>query len=162
MQDFFKRLFTFINPNQPPIILFLCVLFLFSTRWHTNPFVRGAYSYISTSCDKTGTSNRCLSEPITLRDFRKSSNISPFPNFKRDFASSNLDHNKSSITPTQSTSTVYHENSDDNAERRPLVLFAGEAVHDQYFSTAHGAFLSGMEQSAKIIDFYTQASVVID
>lgn len=43
---------------------------------------------------------------------------------------------------------------DDTDAERPLLLFAGEAVHDQYFSTAHGAFLSGIEQASKIIDFY--------
>lgn len=33
----------------------------------------------------------------------------------------------------------------------PVVLFAGEACHEKYFSTAHGAFISGMEQTQKII-----------
>lgn len=36
----------------------------------------------------------------------------------------------------------------------PILLFAGEACHDQYFSTAHGAFLSGIEQASKILPFY--------
>lgn len=35
----------------------------------------------------------------------------------------------------------------------PALLFAGEACHDKYFSTAHGAFLSGVEQATKVINF---------
>lgn len=35
-----------------------------------------------------------------------------------------------------------------------VMLFAGEACHEQYFSTAHGAFLSGMGQMQKILAFY--------
>lgn len=38
----------------------------------------------------------------------------------------------------------------------PVVLFAGEACHDKYFSTAHGAFLSGMEQMNKILKIYDE------
>lgn len=36
----------------------------------------------------------------------------------------------------------------------PVILFAGEACHQQYFSTAHGAFLSGIEQAEKVLNFY--------
>ncbi|GAB0098941.1 Amine oxidase [Sergentomyia squamirostris] len=39
----------------------------------------------------------------------------------------------------------------------PAVLFAGEACHTEYFSTAHGAFASGIEQARKINDFYTNS-----
>lgn len=36
----------------------------------------------------------------------------------------------------------------------PVVLFAGEACHEKYFSTAHGALLSGIEQAQKIINIF--------
>ncbi|XP_055705858.1 spermine oxidase isoform X2 [Phlebotomus papatasi] len=36
----------------------------------------------------------------------------------------------------------------------PALLFAGEACHAKYFSTAHGAFASGCEQAAKLVNFY--------
>lgn len=42
----------------------------------------------------------------------------------------------------------------EHSKRLPIVLFAGEACHDKYFSTAHGAFLSGMEQAEKLMDEY--------
>lgn len=32
-----------------------------------------------------------------------------------------------------------------------VVLLAGEACHQQYFSTVHGAFLSGIEQAERIL-----------
>lgn len=96
-----------------------------STRWHTNPFVRGAYSYISTSCDRNDTSSSLLARPICVADMRS----------------------------THSSSTTATADNDNDAGR-PLIQFAGEAVHDQYFSTAHGAFLSGIEQASKILDFY--------
>jgi Flavin containing amine oxidoreductase len=35
----------------------------------------------------------------------------------------------------------------------PLLLFAGEAFHIKYYSTAHGAFESGDEQALKIIQW---------
>lgn len=39
---------------------------------------------------------------------------------------------------------------------RNVLLFAGEAIHSQYFSTVHGAFMSGIEQAKKILNFYDQ------
>lgn len=47
-----------------------------------------------------------------------------------------------------------HRQKDENEHFMPVILFAGEACHQQYFSTAHGAFLSGIEQAEKILDFY--------
>lgn len=48
------------------------------------------------------------------------------------------------------------EQVDGDDHRMPVILFAGEACHQQYFSTAHGAFLSGIEQADKILDFYNK------
>lgn len=36
-------------------------------------------------------------------------------------------------------------------KQKNTVLLAGEACHEFYFSTVHGAFLSGMEQAQKIV-----------
>lgn len=35
------------------------------------------------------------------------------------------------------------------------LLLAGEACHEQYFSTVHGGFLSGVEQAQKIVKFHS-------
>lgn len=39
---------------------------------------------------------------------------------------------------------------------RNAILLAGEATHHQYFSTVHGAFLSGMEQAETILNFISE------
>lgn len=36
----------------------------------------------------------------------------------------------------------------------PKLQFAGEATHPQYFSTVHGAFLSGVRESRRIQEIY--------
>ncbi len=37
---------------------------------------------------------------------------------------------------------------------RPSLLFAGEATHDHYYSTVHGAVESGLREAERILDFY--------
>lgn len=100
---------------------FITDCFFCSTRWHSDPFIQGAYSYISTDCDNNDIISDCLiSQAITYDDFY----------------SENEDENKGT--------------SDDN----PIVLFAGEACHEKYFSTAHGAFLSGISQAQSLISSF--------
>lgn len=36
----------------------------------------------------------------------------------------------------------------------PRILFAGEATHDKYFSTAHGAMLTGIREADRLIGYY--------
>lgn len=43
---------------------------------------------------------------------------------------------------------VYDQNS------KPIVQFAGEATHDHYYSTVHGAVETGWREAQRIIDFY--------
>lgn len=59
---------------------------------------------------------------------------------------------KNLIRPVELVNNKRQE--DQNDHRMPVILFAGEACHQQYFSTAHGAFLSGIEQAQKILNFY--------
>lgn len=37
---------------------------------------------------------------------------------------------------------------------RPMLLFAGEATHPCYYSTVHGAYLSGMRESQRLTELY--------
>lgn len=101
-----------------------------STRWHSNSFVRGAYSYISTDCDESDTILSSLNQALTLNDF-----VSTDSNTNGTSGDQSLPSNASNAAPA-------------------VMLFAGEACHEQYFSTAHGAFLSGMGQMQKILAFY--------
>lgn len=115
-------------------------VFAFSTRWNSNPFIRGAYSYVSTDCDKNGTSSQLLSMPITVADLGLCEKESA--QFSKNLimlADLDLDGMRKA---------------DKNEHRMPVILFAGEACHQQYFSTAHGAFLSGIEQAEKVLNFY--------
>lgn len=105
--------------------------FIFSTRWNSNPFVCGAYSYIATECDNNETiSNHILNRVITLDEF--------YPENETDYL--NRDEHIKTIKK-------------DFTKSPPVVMFAGEACHDKYFSTAHGALLSGIEQAQKILNF---------
>ena len=38
-----------------------------------------------------------------------------------------------------------------NLFKKNFVLFAGEATHDNYYSTVHGAFLTGLRESERIL-----------
>lgn len=39
--------------------------------------------------------------------------------------------------------------------KKPRILFAGEATHLRYYSTVHGAYLSGQRESRRLKDFYS-------
>lgn len=102
-------------------------LYICSTRWHSNPYVNGSYSYISTDCDQNETiSKHLLSQALKADDF----------------------YGVGEGCGVEKIGIV------DSMENVPIVLFAGEACHEKYFSTAHGAFLSGMEQAQKLLKHY--------
>ncbi|XP_063705063.1 spermine oxidase-like [Culicoides brevitarsis] len=41
-----------------------------------------------------------------------------------------------------------------NSQGVPILQFAGEATHDHYYSTVHGALETGWREAGRIIDFY--------
>ncbi|XP_078033301.1 uncharacterized protein LOC144468047 isoform X2 [Augochlora pura] len=41
-----------------------------------------------------------------------------------------------------------------SADGKPSILFAGEATHDHYYSTVHGAVETGFREADRIIDFH--------
>lgn len=45
---------------------------------------------------------------------------------------------------------IYDQNS------KPIIQFAGEATHDHYYSTVHGAVETGWREVQRIIDFYSK------
>lgn len=95
----------------------------FSTRWHTNPNIRGAYSYCSKQCDVHNISPKQLAMPILYKDLN-------------------------------TLERPININIDDRLNNSPLILLAGEATHDIFYSTAHGAYLSGVDQAKKVMEFY--------
>lgn len=77
------------------------------SRWNSNLYVRGAYSYTSKKTDHIQNWEQVLSRPIVYEPLSGSD--------------------------------------------RNIIVLAGEHCHEQYFSTVHGAFLSGIEQARKIL-----------
>ena len=103
----------------------------YSTRWYSNRYVNGAYSFISTKCDKNETiSHNVLGKALTIEHFYQ-----------------------------VNQSNRHDDGQNGKTSSSPVVLFAGEACHEKYFSTAHGAFLSGFEQAHRIVEFYKQATI---
>ncbi|XP_058460608.1 spermine oxidase-like isoform X3 [Malaya genurostris] len=98
----------------PPPTFFLC------TRWNSNIYIRGSYSYTSVHCDYEPDFLDALTESLVCD--------------KYDKVSGEL---CSGTTPI-------------STEKSASIHFAGEACQDKYFSTVHGAFLSGLEQAKKI------------
>ena len=39
---------------------------------------------------------------------------------------------------------------------QPTLCFAGEATHPSFYSSSHGALLSGEREAKRLIDFYSQ------
>ena len=37
------------------------------------------------------------------------------------------------------------------SEKHPHILFAGEATHDNYYSTLHAAYITGLREADRII-----------
>ena len=37
---------------------------------------------------------------------------------------------------------------------QPVLLFAGEATHPTFYSSSHGALLSGQREAQRIVDLY--------
>ena len=48
------------------------------------------------------------------------------------------------------------QNSRLRAEPKPIprLMFAGEATHTTYFSTMHGAYVSGLREAERLVEFY--------
>ncbi|XP_076295193.1 spermine oxidase-like [Lasioglossum baleicum] len=78
----------------------------FRTKWNSNPYARGSYSYIPTRCDDIGITPGSLAEPIWRKVAGNRGN-----------------------------------------KAMPTMMFAGEATNDNYFSTTHGAYDTGVKQA---------------
>lgn len=90
---------------------------LLKSKWHSNPYVRGSYSYVAAG--SSGADIDSLAEPVCIP-----------------------------------------------CEKRPdklAICFAGEATHRTFYSTTHGAMLSGQREAERIIsDVRLRAKVESD
>ncbi|XP_066092742.1 spermine oxidase isoform X1 [Saccopteryx bilineata] len=120
------------NPNIPKPRRIL------RSAWGSNPYFRGSYSY--TQVGSSGTDVEKLAKPLPYTESSKtaqgsSSKQQPGHLLSSKCPEQSLDPNRGSIKPMQ-------------------VLFSGEATHRKYYSTTHGALLSGQREAARLIEMY--------
>uniref|UniRef100_A0A6E8WDC7 Amine oxidase n=1 Tax=Anopheles coluzzii TaxID=1518534 RepID=A0A6E8WDC7_ANOCL len=188
----------------------------YCTRWNSNRYIRGSYSYTSVNCDHEQNFMSNLTETLVCNQYDKlgeesrkktqsqpqstptaggtragstgTSTSTPSGHSTSSSNSSNTLTNvqpsstqRGSNTPTKVTTVQMAADSlATTASNRPpstpastptkskppvagsanvsgsvkpsaTIHFAGEACHERYFSTVHGAYLSGMEQAKKIL-----------
>ncbi|XP_045050603.2 spermine oxidase isoform X1 [Desmodus rotundus] len=120
------------NPNIPKPRRIL------RSAWGSNPYFRGSYSY--TQVGSSGADVEKLAKPLPYTESSKtaqgsSSKQQPGHLLSSKCPEQSLDPNRGSIKPMQ-------------------VLFSGEATHRKYYSTTHGALLSGQREAARLIEMY--------
>ncbi|XP_030165872.1 spermine oxidase isoform X1 [Lynx canadensis] len=120
------------NPNIPKPRRIL------RSAWGSNPYFRGSYSY--TQVGSSGADVEKLAKPLPYTESSKlaqgsSSEQQPGHLLSSKCSEQSLDPNRGSIKPMQ-------------------VLFSGEATHRKYYSTTHGALLSGQREAARLIEMY--------
>ncbi len=96
------------------------------SRWHSHPFIRGAYSNRTVAYEQLSGVFQggvdLLAKPVTVGDL---------------FGSSSAD-----------------DDVDGDDTDRPLVLFAGEATDRTHYSTTDGAARSGAREAARLLSLY--------
>uniref|UniRef100_A0A2K5QDZ5 Spermine oxidase n=1 Tax=Cebus imitator TaxID=2715852 RepID=A0A2K5QDZ5_CEBIM len=120
------------NPNIPKPRRIL------RSAWGSNPYFRGSYSY--TQVGSSGADVEKLAKPLPYTESSKTAHGSstkqqPGHLFSSKCPEQPLDANRGSVKPMQ-------------------VLFSGEATHRKYYSTTHGALLSGQREAARLIEMY--------
>ncbi|XP_010834769.1 PREDICTED: spermine oxidase isoform X4 [Bison bison bison] len=120
------------NPNIPKPRRIL------RSAWGSNPYFRGSYSY--TQVGSSGADVEKLAKPLPYTESSKTAQGSSSKQLPGHLLSSkcpeqSLEPSRGSIKPMQ-------------------VLFSGEATHRKYYSTTHGALLSGQREAARLIEMY--------
>ncbi|XP_065378877.1 spermine oxidase isoform X3 [Macaca fascicularis] len=120
------------NPNIPKPRRIL------RSAWGSNPYFRGSYSY--TQVGSSGADVEKLAKPLPYTESSKTAHGSstkqqPGHLFSSKCPEQPLDANRGAVKPMQ-------------------VLFSGEATHRKYYSTTHGALLSGQREAARLIEMY--------
>ncbi|CAH8297863.1 unnamed protein product, partial [Schistosoma turkestanicum] len=107
------------------------------TRWRTDPYSRGSYSYVAVGA--TGADYDILGEPVAYHQPGGTANPTgvKHPN--------NPTIEQQSHTTNDSSASITHQ---------PRIFFAGEHTCRCYPATVHGALLSGLREAARIANYY--------
>ncbi|XP_017838418.1 spermine oxidase [Drosophila busckii] len=95
-----------------------------SSAWHTNANFRGSYSFRSMDTERVGTGASELAAPLTV------------------------------VTMTPSSPARQKFMKQQSRCDKPIVLFAGEASSEHYYSTVHGAVEAGWREAQRLAEFY--------
>ena len=101
---------------------------LLRSTWNSNPFFRGSYSYIATGSSPADVQE--LARPLLV--FRSESSMTLGGEVTKD---GGVDDRVGGMV----------------GSGRPRVMFAGEATHPEFFSTAHGGFETGRRAAREIL-----------
>ncbi|EHB04314.1 Spermine oxidase [Heterocephalus glaber] len=123
------------NPNIPKPRRIL------RSAWGSNPYFRGSYSYT-----QVGSRNPNIPKPRRILRSAWGSN----PYFRGSYSYTQVGSSGADVEKLAKP-LPYTESS----KTAPMqVLFSGEATHRKYYSTTHGALLSGQREAARLIEMY--------
>lgn len=112
------------------------------SRWFSDPWTCGSYSYLGKGCSEQDLDN--MMEPLPPRGSKSQVTSSLQPKQKLPIQE---------CTSITCLTNVWFP-------LQPLqVLFAGEATHPCYFSTVHGALLTGRREADRLISHYSSTSL---
>lgn len=72
------------------------------------------------------------------------------PNFRGSYSYDSIETDLMDAKRSDLAAPLY------NKHNKPVIQFAGEATHDHYFSTVHGAIESGWREAQRLIDYYNK------
>ena len=117
---------------------------LVRSDWNSNPLFRGSYSYIATGSSPADMEElaRPLSVPVT-----RAGGAGVVVNGSVD-ANEGTDAGRGEAGGAEDASVQFGVDSPVSSIR---VIFAGEAMHPQFFSTAHGGFETGRRAAREVL-----------
>lgn len=105
---------------------------LVRSTWNSNPLFRGSYSYIG--LDSTPADMQEVAQPLSVLEFGSSSDRDEWEK------------------EAGMTNGMMEYGAGEGGCRSPRVIFAGEATHTEFFSTAHGGFETGRRAAREVLE----------